>query len=686
MKEIVNLSLGYAADNFDEVISLFGQDFRIKRLGTDMNVKLLKQLALKFSKEVDVLSISGFPDPIMVNGVPYLHHDLEQILQQTQGYCAVTHGTKLRSNVFNLALKDFIRKNPDRFKNKKVSIFSGCVHQYLLDELEDSGALPLMADPYYFFGLPLLLKSKKSLEAFLQLNIPIIRYMKPKQVSGRTFNGPWVKRSPWFGEFLKADLFIINSTQIESVDLPDLTGKTIITDYLSDRSLKLLQAKGASEVWAATEKKLNLPMAGLNVMEAILQAKKEESSPLTDEEILEGIHLLNIHPQVTQLKEAQESKVKFAFIVHPLHKTHLLKHPLLGRLGRNKLFVNQAEKAATLIPGFKYGVIRGIKSAHSGKEVSGIIYAVSETPKMLLTSPKERIYQKLVALCHKAFEEKASLIGLGAYTKIVGDAGVTVNDLSPIPVTTGNSLSAAATLWAASYGINKMGLVKKHEGVRQGTAMVVGATGSIGKVSAKVLATKWKRLIVVAPRVYKLIELSRELLAINPHLEIEYTTDANKYLSEADLIITSTSAQGEKILDISLVRPGSVICDVSRPFDISEEDMRSRPDVLVIASGEVVLPGEVELTCDIGLEGTTVYACLAETALLALEGRMESFSLSRDISYDKVIEIDALARKHGIKLSAIMGHKHEITDQEIELCRQHALKALSASGHTRAST
>jgi len=39
-----------------------------------------------------------------------------------------------------------------------------------------------------------------------------------------------------------------------------------------------------------------------------------------------------------------------------------------------------------------------------------------------------------------------------------------------------------------------------------------------------------------------------------------------------------------------------------------------------------------------------------------------------------VIEIDQLARKHGIRLSAIMGHTGEITDPEIALCREHALR------------
>ena len=79
-------------------------------------------------------------------------------------------------------------------------------------------------------------------------------------------------------------------------------------------------------------------------------------------------------------------------------------------------------------------------------------------------------------------------------------------------------------------------------------------------------------------------------------------------------IITTTSAQGRKILDIEMVKPGCVICDVSRPFDIQEEDALKRPDVMVIASGEVQLPGNIDSKVDLGLEGNVVYACLAENS------------------------------------------------------------------------
>ena len=42
--------------------------------------------------------------------------------------------------------------------------------------------------------------------------------------------------------------------------------------------------------------------------------------------------------------------------------------------------------------------------------------------------------------------------------------------------------------------------------------MVVGATGSIGAVSAKVMASRWEEIILVAPRGYKLLELKDEFL------------------------------------------------------------------------------------------------------------------------------------------------------------------------------
>jgi len=60
-----------------------------------------------------------------------------------------------------------------------------------------------------------------------------------------------------------------------------------------------------------------------------------------------------------------------------------------------------------------------------------------------------------------------------------------------------------------------------------------------------------------------------------------------------------------------------------------------------------------------------IYACLAETIVLALEGRFEVFTIGRDTEWEKVKEIYKLGLKHGMKLSAISGVKGVYSDQDI---------------------
>jgi predicted amino acid dehydrogenase len=141
-----------------------------------------------------------------------------------------------------------------------------------------------------------------------------------------------------------------------------------------------------------------------------------------------------------------------------------------------------------------------------------------------------------------------------------------------------------------------------------------------------------------------------------------------------DLIVTATSGAGKRILDIMRVKPGCVITDVARPLDLPPEDVAKRPDVLVIESGEIELPGDVKMK-GIGLPKGVVYACLAETVVLALEGRYETFTVGRNIEWEKVKEIYRLGLKHGMKLATISGVNGVYTDEDFARIRAAALEA-----------
>jgi predicted amino acid dehydrogenase len=226
----------------------------------------------------------------------------------------------------------------------------------------------------------------------------------------------------------------------------------------------------------------------------------------------------------------------------------------------------------------------------------------------------------------------------------------------------------AATLEAAKQAVIEMGATD----LTRGKAMVIGATGSIGSVCARLLAQAIYDVVLISIEPERLIDLKRKIIEETPGAHVTIGTRADELIGDCDLIVTSTSAFGQRVLDITRCKPGAVVCDVARPPDINPQEAALRPDVLVIESGEVLIPGDISFGYDIGLPPQTAYACLAETALLAMEGRFEDYTLGRNISLDRVKEIYHLFKKHNFQLAGLRSFGKYITDQDILVKRQMA--------------
>jgi predicted amino acid dehydrogenase len=190
------------------------------------------------------------------------------------------------------------------------------------------------------------------------------------------------------------------------------------------------------------------------------------------------------------------------------------------------------------------------------------------------------------------------------------------------------------------------------------------------------LATVAEDLYLVSPETAKLLALKESILRETADARIFLASRADKDIADMDMVVTATSGAGRKVLDIMNVKPGCVITDVARPLDLPPSEVAKRPDVLVIESGEILLPGNVSMK-NIGLPKGVAYACLAETIVLALEGRFENFTVGRNIEWEKVREIYRLGRKHGMKLAAISGINGPFSDADIRRVRRLALDARS---------
>jgi predicted amino acid dehydrogenase len=355
----------------------------------------------------------------------------------------------------------------------------------------------------------------------------------------------------------------------------------------------------------------------------------------------------------------------FAFIIHPSDPKRDVsrKFPLLGKI----LTERQIDFFSTFFPPIYISEINGIVSQATGKEIKGWFVACPYTPRRMLELPEWAVYRKIIQTGHFAEKLGAQILGLGAYTSVIGDAGVTIARELALPVTTGDSYTVAIAVEALREAARVMGIP-----LRNATAAVVGATGAIGRVCADRLAGDVGELILIGRREDALEELRARLNGTgNTVLRTSTCVDD---IAQAKLILTVTSAT-HAIIHPEQLQPGSVVCDVARPRDVSAMVAAVRNDILVIDGGMVDVPGPVDFHFNFGFPPGKAYACMAETIVLALEGRFEDYTLGKDISPQRVEEISALAVKHGFRLSGFRSFEREVTEEQIEAVRRSAHKA-----------
>jgi fatty aldehyde-generating acyl-ACP reductase len=355
----------------------------------------------------------------------------------------------------------------------------------------------------------------------------------------------------------------------------------------------------------------------------------------------------------------------FAFIIHPIDPKRDVsrKFPFLGRV----LSERQIDFFSTFFPPVYLSEIEGITSQATGKTIKGWFLACPYTPKRMLQLPERTVYRKIVQTGHMAEKLGADILGLGAFTSVIGDAGVTIANSLEIPVTTGDSYTVAMAVQA----IREAAVVMDIK-MQDATVAIVGATGAIGRVCAELVAGEAARTLLVA-RDEKKLEALRDRLKVHARSELVISTKMD-VLKDAQLILTVTSAIHDVIRPEHL-QPGSVVCDVARPRDVSAMVAAARDDILVIDGGMVDVPGPVNFHFNFGFPDGKAYACMAETIALALEGRFEDYTVGKEITLERVKDITSIAERHGFRMSGFRSFEREITEKQIEAVRHNARQA-----------
>jgi predicted amino acid dehydrogenase len=672
MKKVVTVTLGSSKQDFEFKTDFLGQSFSVRRMGADQDTGKAWELMRRQQATADAIGLGEISDHYQV-GLRTVINKETQRLTNVVTRVPVTTGATLRRLLQVRAVRYVQKELGHYFNNNLVLFLSGMRNYDMAVAMSDYTKNLSFADALFQTGAPTMLGSLEQLELYAKGS----KYMlsgKPGQMLEAALSG--MKNKLVADVVAKSHVVVGTFAEIKAVgNATNLEGKTLITSAVDDERMAFF-TKCKVNLVIDVSPKLFPEVVGINTIEAMILATLEKpQEEVSDDDFDEILDELHIQPRLLHPTGKFRNIRRFAFVIHPLSQNYIKKaFPIPA--ATPKFVMDKVESLAAHMPPMVYCKMSNIVSP-TGAEAEGWLISVGGTPKEMLTRSPEFTYRRLLQASKMAEKMGAQLMGLGAFTKVVGDAGVTVARRSSLPITTGNSYSASGALWAAADAMRRMGLVhiNKHNKKVAAKTMVIGASGSIGSVSARLLAMSFDEVYLAGRTLSKLDELKSSILKETPDAKVFTTIDYNDLLGDMDMIVTSTSGAGKEILDIMRVKPGCVITDVARPLDLPASDVAKRPDVLVIESGEIDLPTKVKGLKSIGLPPNVIYACLAETIVLALEGRFEVFTVGRDTEWEKVKEIYKLGLKHGMKLAAISGVNGVFSDEDIAKVVARAKKA-----------
>jgi predicted amino acid dehydrogenase len=672
MKRVVTVTLGSSKQDFEFKTEFLGQSFSVRRMGADQDTGKAWELMRRQQATADAIGLGEISDHYQV-GLRTVINKETQRLTNVVTRVPVTTGATLRRLLQVRAVRYVQKELGHYFNNNLVLFLSGMRNYDMAVAMSDYTKNLSFADALFQTGAPTMLGSLEQLELYAKGS----KFM----LSGRTGQLLEAALSGLKNKFVadvvaKSHVIVGTFAEIKAVgNATNLEGKTLITSAVDDERLAFF-TKCKVNLVIDVSPKLFPEVVGINTIEAmILAALEKPQEEVSDDDFDEILDELDIKPRLLHPTGKFRNIRRFAFVIHPLSQNYI-KNAFPIPKATPKFVMDKVETLAAHMPPMVYCKMSNIVSP-TGAEAEGWLISVGGTPKEMLSRSPEFTYRRLLQASKMAEKMGAQIMGLGAFTKVVGDAGITVARRSSLPITTGNSYSASGALWAAADAMRRMGLVhiNKHNKKVAAKTMVIGASGSIGSVSARLLAMSFDEVYLAGRTLSKLDELKASILKETPDAKVFTTIAYNDLLADMDMIVTSTSGAGKEILDIMRVKPGCVITDVARPLDLPASDVAKRPDVLVIESGEIDLPTKVKGMKSISLPPNVIYACLAETIVLALEGRFEVFTVGRDTEWEKVKEIYKLGLKHGMKLAAISGVNGVFSDEDIAKVVARAKKA-----------
>ena len=357
---------------------------------------------------------------------------------------------------------------------------------------------------------------------------------------------------------------------------------------------------------------------------------------------------------IRYLPNFHKKDYSFAFLVHPRNTADIYrKYPFF------KYFPDRFTDWA-----FRHfwpvvlSEVEGVTSIKNGKKIKGFILTVPLTAKQMLED-REFAVKRIIDTIKLAEKLGAKIVGLGALISSLTKGGLDLVDKVKPNITTGHALTVHTVTGNLFRFVDIFKLDKNKVLVA-----IVGATGSIGSSSLKVLARAGYDnflLVDIERKAHFFDNLVAELKKMNPDVKIK-TSSQIRSIKEADFIITATNAP-EAVVTSEDLKSGAVIIDDAQPSDVSPE-VFDREDVIAIEGGLIHTPN-IKNHFNFSLKDKyDNFSCMGEIMVLSAHEHNQNYVIDRP-SLEHIDEISSMARKMGIRLSQFQNAKEVISQEKL---------------------
>lgn len=300
MKQVVSISLGSSKRDGVTTAEFGGQEFLIKRIGTDGDKRVAARLIRELDGQVDAIGLGGTDLYIYAGNNRYTFRE-SAVLAANAKITPVVDGSAIKNTLERRVIAYLEANHGQNFRNQQALIMCAVDRFGLAEALVAAGAQTVFGDLMFGLGLPVPITTLNSLARLAGIVAPIITKL-PVHFFYPTGNKQ-TQFTPKFEKYFSNASIVAGDFHFIRRFMPaDMRNKLVITNTVTKDDELLLKQRGVHTL-VTTTPEMGDRSFGTNILEGVLTVLAgKPAEQLTTEDYTGLIEQIGIKPRVKILR------------------------------------------------------------------------------------------------------------------------------------------------------------------------------------------------------------------------------------------------------------------------------------------------------------------------------------------------------------------------------------------------